>query len=330
MLGSEAHINFSHVLVWGMQEGEQNTFTPKKCSDYYAFGLTMPGRSSNTGNPNDNYKFTGHELDDEANLNIYHMNARAMDPALGRFMQIDPMAAQYPSLSPYAYVGNNPLAFIDPTGMWIDPVYDLEGNHLGNTEEGFTGEVLIYSGDEKVDFSEMSAADAKKMNGVDTYDNQRSTLSNNAKSSIWNNVVSKMEGAQIYDEKFSMSTIEGGIQYMDFGGSWGVPTSQAGKGKGNIYGSDKYGYETTVENIQSSVVVHEWYSHLQKGNRDAMKSHRLAYKNVINYKALWNNTTDRYKGFNMLQLRNYTERETGRTKVDPLYMNLYNKYSKKY
>lgn len=47
-----------------------------------------------------------------------------------------------------------------------------------------------------------------------------------------------MEGAQIYDEILVMSSIEGGIQYKDFRGSWGVPTSQAGKGNGNIYGSD--------------------------------------------------------------------------------------------
>jgi len=44
--------------------------------DYYPFGLVMPGRSSNTGNPNDNYKYTGHELDDEAGLDIYYMIAR--------------------------------------------------------------------------------------------------------------------------------------------------------------------------------------------------------------------------------------------------------------
>jgi len=260
----------------------------------------------------------------------YNFGARIYDARIGRFISTDPLAHEFPWQSPYTAMDNNPINMIDPTGMAAEPVYDLEGNHLGNTEEGFTGEALIYSGDEDVDFSTMSADDAKKMDGVDTYDNQRSTLSNDAKSSIWNNIVSKMEGAQIYDETFSMSTIEGGIQYRNFGGSWGVPTSQAGKGKGNIYGSDKYGYETTVENIQSSVIVHEWYSHMQKGNRDAMKSHRLAYKNVINYKDLWNKTTDRYKGFNMIQLRNYTESETGRTKVDPLYRNLYNKYYKKY
>lgn len=79
----------------------------------------MPGRSSNTGNPHDNYKFTGYEKDDEADLTLYHAEARGYDPVLGRFLQIDPHAAKYPSLSPYAYVANNPLVYTDPDGRDI-------------------------------------------------------------------------------------------------------------------------------------------------------------------------------------------------------------------
>jgi len=56
----------------------------------------MPERSSNSANPNDDYKFTGHERDDEAGLTIYHANARGYDPVLGRFMSIDPMSHLYP------------------------------------------------------------------------------------------------------------------------------------------------------------------------------------------------------------------------------------------
>ena len=84
--------------------------------DYYPFGLTMPGRSSNSANPNDNYKFTGHERDDEATLDLYHANARGYDPVLGRFMSIDPNSNVYPAYSPYNYAFNNPLMFIDPNG----------------------------------------------------------------------------------------------------------------------------------------------------------------------------------------------------------------------
>ena len=37
------------------------------------------------------------------------------DPATGRFLSLDPLAPQ-DYASPYAYVANNPLAFIDPSG----------------------------------------------------------------------------------------------------------------------------------------------------------------------------------------------------------------------
>lgn len=36
-----------------------------------------------------------------------------------RFQNVDPLAEKYHSTSPYAYVMNNPLKYIDPTGMWI-------------------------------------------------------------------------------------------------------------------------------------------------------------------------------------------------------------------
>lgn len=45
------------------------------------------------------------------------MVARRYDPALGRFLGVDPMADEYPSWSPYNYTLNNPLNLIDPTGM---------------------------------------------------------------------------------------------------------------------------------------------------------------------------------------------------------------------
>lgn len=73
-----------------------------------------------------------------------------------------------------------------------------------------------------------------------------------------------------------------------------------------------HGYETACNNY----ISYEY------------KSHRLAYKNVINFKRLWDKTTDEYKKFNLQQLLKYTKKETGRNNVDPRYRRLYNKYVK--
>ena len=39
------------------------------------------------------------------------------DPAIGRWMSVDPLAESTPFLTPYHYVRNNPLYFIDPDGL---------------------------------------------------------------------------------------------------------------------------------------------------------------------------------------------------------------------
>ena len=139
--------------------------------DYCPFGLAMPGRSLNSANPNDHYKFTGYELDDEAGLTVYHAGARMYDLVINRFWQIDPLADQYPHLSPYSYVANNPLIYIDPTGeewyyyqsddeedkrwhyhedtnkmdIWTGE-YDDDGNKVMETTYGLD-ELLSYDGE---------------------------------------------------------------------------------------------------------------------------------------------------------------------------------------
>lgn len=108
--------------------------------DYYPFGKIMPGRSSSSSTPDDDYKFTGHQRDSE--LDLDYMLARNYDPLIGRFMQVDPLAMDYPSITPYGYVLNNPMGLVDPTGMaatdppfgsgWLNSlVKQLEGYYMG-------------------------------------------------------------------------------------------------------------------------------------------------------------------------------------------------------
>ena len=62
--------------------------------------------------------FTGHEHLDRTGL--VHMNGRVYDPRPGRFLSPDPIVGDPTSSQSwnlYSYVGNNPLSYVDPTGL---------------------------------------------------------------------------------------------------------------------------------------------------------------------------------------------------------------------
>jgi RHS repeat-associated protein len=93
---------------------------PVGWDDYYPFGLQMPDRSQQQyGSPLTDAKFTGHELNQEGGLGLYHAGARLYDPEIGRFMQQDPLTGMYPGWSPYNYVLGNPVNYLDPDGRFV-------------------------------------------------------------------------------------------------------------------------------------------------------------------------------------------------------------------
>ncbi|RKG82366.1 RHS repeat-associated core domain-containing protein [Corallococcus sp. CA049B] len=79
---------------------------------YTAFGAA---RESTGAAPWMRLRFSGAEYDAETGL--YNLNARLMDPVLGRFYAPDP-ADEFPS--PYTYAGNHPTTRVDRTGAISD------------------------------------------------------------------------------------------------------------------------------------------------------------------------------------------------------------------
>jgi RHS repeat-associated protein len=73
------------------------------------------GSSAAAANP---FGYTGQRVDVETGGNYYY-RARHYSPLLGRFLQADP-AGYAAGVNLYAYVGNDPLNAVDPTGLAAD------------------------------------------------------------------------------------------------------------------------------------------------------------------------------------------------------------------
>jgi RHS repeat-associated protein len=68
---------------------------------------------------------------DDVNLNLYWTPNRFYAPAVGRFYGIDKVADMFTSVSPMMYAFNNPLKFVDPTGLLSDlPEFTVTATRL--------------------------------------------------------------------------------------------------------------------------------------------------------------------------------------------------------
>ncbi|WP_348710914.1 DUF6443 domain-containing protein [Tenacibaculum sp. 190524A05c] len=111
----------------------QNEIVEEK--NYYPFGLKHKGYNddySSSGNSIANkFGFTGKEHQDELGLGWIDITARNYDAALGRWMNVDPLAEEMRRHSPYNYAFNNPIFFMDPDGMAPEgPVWPINGDGI--------------------------------------------------------------------------------------------------------------------------------------------------------------------------------------------------------
>jgi RHS repeat-associated protein len=113
---------------------------------YQPFGIELKPEVHQT----DHIGFTGKET--VKDMNLVNMNARYYAPNIGRFMAFDaapPSVDNVFSFNRYAYGNNNPLRYIDPTGLspdFIDHIKSFFGRavgHLNNFASGVLHEASM-------------------------------------------------------------------------------------------------------------------------------------------------------------------------------------------
>ena len=114
-LGADETLGQERSLAY-MLDGTRSTIGVVDAAGSIAqtFAYEPFGRAETSDAPDRvRYQFTGRERDTDW---LYYYRARYYNPRLARFLQPDPLG-RAGGANPYAYAANNPLSFIDPSGL---------------------------------------------------------------------------------------------------------------------------------------------------------------------------------------------------------------------
>lgn len=238
-------------------------------NNYYPMGMKHKGYNevvSPLGNPiAKKWKFQGVEFEEALDIDLYEMEFRNYDPAIGRFISVDPLADQRNWLTPYNFVQNNPISRVDPLGLldtygvnddgnvvWLDDktYHDDNGNEVDR----------LYAIDDK---NNIVDSESKQEYATATVDSstEKSFLFDLASDNVGSDfgVTSNLDDAlDVFKFSSDNSKVEFGVQgfQLDNGDySYVVGTSRSDNYALNAYNLGLSG-GYTVDNIQFDLHSH--------------------------------------------------------------------------
>ncbi len=188
--------------------------------------------------------FTGHER--EVASGLVYMQARFYDPAMGRFLSIDPMApdtAAPASINRYAYARNNPYRYVDPNGE--DPYLvsrTVDGPLMFAFSHNFVVTNADYPGDPRGRVYSYGKTNSGRTGRVTSKTGGLSANTHATDRAYWRSLKSNKEQAQTYSVK------------VDAPDAW-VDRYAIGVLATTPYSATTIGSETTNSNSAASAVI---------------------------------------------------------------------------
>ncbi len=115
------------------------------------------------------YTFSGKERDEESGFSYF--GARYYNSAYSIWLSVDPMTDKYPSLSPYAYCGNNPVKLVDANG---EEIVIKDGNHYYTYRNG---SLFLNNKEVSIDKNSFAGKTLKSLNLINRTEMGRTMIS---------------------------------------------------------------------------------------------------------------------------------------------------------
>ena len=184
---------------------------------YYPFG-TLFAEKYDDGKKQP-YKYNGKELDQMHGLNLYDYSARYYESAVGRFTSVDPLAEKYYNISPYTYVANNPIKYVDLKGDSLtlygqqDHIDQVSAVHNSYLDGYYTFSAVRGSKTSLVATNKDRTTDPTAFAKAKTYFDELNAVVNGTEGTAYVRVVSNSENALVGNFNDAMIDI-GDIQQL--------------------------------------------------------------------------------------------------------------------